>query len=236
VLPHQNEYVSHIALDMGGSLIKLIYFSREEGEHGELQQPQTQSTTQQQQPPNGSGSSGNSAARMAVGGGRLHFVKFETSKVEDCVRFIEQRGLHRGNGAGLKMRVKATGGGAYKYAKVSTRGKGGGPGGRGRNRGRGRLKSSTCSWTTSPQCYALLNMNFHAFTHEHTCTHAHTQLFKERLDMILEREDEMTCMVNGANFLLKAVQHEAFTYENDKIAFQDLNQGMWLGSRSRLGA
>jgi hypothetical protein len=28
-------------------------------------------------------------------GGRLHFVKFETSRVEDAIQFIERKGLHR---------------------------------------------------------------------------------------------------------------------------------------------
>lgn len=30
MLPHQSDYVSHIALDIGGSLIKLVYFSMDE--------------------------------------------------------------------------------------------------------------------------------------------------------------------------------------------------------------
>lgn len=41
--------------------------------------------------------------------------------------------------------------------------------------------------------------------------------------MILEREDEMACMVDGCNFLLKAVQHEAFTYENSQLNFVDID-------------
>lgn len=85
LLPHQSEYVSHIALDIGGSLIKLVYFSRDP---------------------------------LAAGGGKLHFVKFETTKVDECIDFIEAKGLHRHNSSGMPMRVKATGGGAYKYAEV----------------------------------------------------------------------------------------------------------------------
>jgi pantothenate kinase len=41
--------------------------------------------------------------------------------------------------------------------------------------------------------------------------------------LILEREDEMACMVDGCNFLLKAVQHEAFTYENSQLNFVDID-------------
>ena len=52
-------------------------------------------------------------------GGKLHFVKFESSKVDECIDFIEAKGLHRRNGSTMPMRVKATGGGAFKYADVS---------------------------------------------------------------------------------------------------------------------
>ncbi len=44
--------------------------------------------------------------------GKLHFVNFETSRVEDAIDFIEAKGLHRHcsrNGT-KEMRVKATGG------------------------------------------------------------------------------------------------------------------------------
>ena len=33
----------------------------------------------------------------------------------------------------------------------------------------------------------------------------------------------MACMVDGCNFLLKAVQHEAFTYENSQLNFVDID-------------
>lgn len=63
-------------------------------------------------------------------------MKFETAKVDQCLDFIEAKGLHKqwgGNGA--KMRVKATGGGAYKYADVSGGiGQWGGTGRRGEGR------------------------------------------------------------------------------------------------------
>ena len=37
--------------------------------------------------------------------------------------------------------------------------------------------------------------------------------------MLLEKEDEMDCAVSGCNFLLKAVQHEAFSYEDGQAVF-----------------
>ena len=58
--------------------------------------------------------------------GKLHFVKFETARIDECIDFIEAKGLHRVSGAAAsggdapdgKVRVVATGGGAYKYADI----------------------------------------------------------------------------------------------------------------------
>lgn len=102
---------------------------------------------------------------LSSGGGKLHFVKFETSKIEECLNFIETKGLHRRGDSSIPARVKATGGGAFKYADK----------------------------------------------------------FRDRLGLILEREDEMGCMVGGCNFLLKAVRHEAFTYENEMMKFVEID-------------
>ena len=42
---------------------------------------------------------------------------------------------------------------------------------------------------------------------------------QERLGLLLDKEDEMDCLVGGANFLLKAIRHEAFMYENGQTVF-----------------
>ena len=75
---------------MGGSLVKLVYFS-----------------------PDAENESISSLKPSLIGGGRLHFRKFEATKLEQCMRFIEQRRLHLGAEGG-KAVVKATGGGAFK--------------------------------------------------------------------------------------------------------------------------
>ncbi|KAK4479335.1 hypothetical protein RD792_014847 [Penstemon davidsonii] len=156
LLPNQSDDISHLALDIGGSLIKLVYFSRHEN-----------------QPVNDSrrriikarlGITNVNRRSYPILGGRLHFVKFETTKINECLDFIYSKQLHRG---GMDSRdwqsegsntentvIKATGGGAYKFA----------------------------------------------------------DLFKERLGISIEKEDEMNCLVSGANFLLKAIRHEAFTH------------------------
>ncbi len=60
--------------------------------------------------------------KITLCAGKLHFVKFETQRINDCIDFIEAKGLHRiHNGAGEpegKVRVVATGGGAYKFAEL----------------------------------------------------------------------------------------------------------------------
>ncbi|XP_022151110.1 pantothenate kinase 1 isoform X2 [Momordica charantia] len=101
--------------------------------------------------------------------GRLHFAKFETSKIDDCIAFINGKqpgSQHPKDLDSDKIVVKATGGGAYKFA----------------------------------------------------------DLFKEKLDFCLNKEDEMDCLVAGANFLLKAVHQEAFTYIGGQKEFVQINQ------------
>lgn len=46
---------------------------------------------------------------------------------------------------------------------------------------------------------------------------------QERLGVLLEKEDEMECLVSGSNFLLKAIRHEAFMYENGQTIFAPTN-------------
>ncbi|KAL7091692.1 hypothetical protein ACP275_12G120600 [Erythranthe tilingii] len=92
--------------------------------------------------------------------GKLHFLKFETTKISECMKFISTKRLQEYGdkddeaSASDKNIIKATGGGAFKFA----------------------------------------------------------DLFKEKLGIILDKVDEMSCLVAGANFLLKAVHQEAFTY------------------------
>ncbi|KAJ4712340.1 pantothenate kinase 2 [Melia azedarach] len=156
LLPNQSDDISHLALDIGGSLIKLVYFSRHEDRPID---DKRKKTIKQRL-----GISNGNRRSYPILGGRLHFVKFETAKINECLDFIYSKQLHRGGmdsrhwnpeaPANNDIVIKATGGGAYKY----------------------------------------------------------TDLFKERLGVSLDKEDEMDCLVAGANFLLKAIRHEAFTH------------------------
>lgn len=157
-LPQQDgNYVSHIALDIGGSLIKLVYF---------------QPNVADQDSPSATGQAG----------GKLHFVKFETAKIHQAIDFIEAKGLHR-----------RTQGDVGSSSNGSSRndgngGSGGGNGGSGGSNG-GRIKA------TGGGAFKF------------------AELFEERLGVVLEKEDEMDCLVAGCNFLLKAIYHEAFSYQ-----------------------
>ncbi|KAK7389071.1 hypothetical protein VNO78_23903 [Psophocarpus tetragonolobus] len=166
LLPNQSHDISHLALDIGGSLIKLVYFSRH---HDQSTNDKRMRNTKKRSgfPPNGSRRS------YPILGGRLHFVKFETSKINECLDFVYSKQLHCGGGeshysdstAGSSAIIKATGGGAYKFA----------------------------------------------------------DLFKERLGLSLDKEDEMSCLVAGANFLLKAIRHEAFTHMEGQKEFVQID-------------
>ncbi|KAL3342891.1 hypothetical protein AABB24_026766 [Solanum stoloniferum] len=168
LLPNQTDDISHLALDIGGSLIKLIYFSR----HADRQVDDGRKRKVKER----LGVTNGSRRSYPILGGRLHFVKFETSKINECLDFIHSKQLHCG---GMDPRcwpsdappsenavIKATGGGAYKFA----------------------------------------------------------DLFKERLGVCIEKEDEMNCLVSGANFLLKAIRHEAFTHMEGHKEFVQIDQ------------
>ncbi|QCD82294.1 pantothenate kinase 1 [Vigna unguiculata] len=161
--PNQPTHVYHLALDIGGSLAKLVYFTKDDnhlvdGEEGISHRKTLQKSNGHKQYP--------------VLNGRLNFKKFETSKINDCLEFIKSMKLHIGgsqpqeNPGSQPIAVKATGGGAYKYA----------------------------------------------------------DLFKERLGIILDKEDEMDCLVAGANFLLEVVHQEAFTYMGDQKQFVQIDK------------
>ncbi|KAK2977505.1 hypothetical protein RJ640_016133, partial [Escallonia rubra] len=127
--------VSHLALDIGGTLIKMVYFS---------------SNSDWPVDDEGKRSSKEKGSKNCnFVNGRLHFMKFETRKINDCLQFISSKQLHH-----YGTYRFATGGGAFKFA----------------------------------------------------------DLFKEKLEISLDKVEEMDSLVAGANFLLKAVDREAFTY------------------------
>ncbi|KAL0748121.1 hypothetical protein Bca101_030123 [Brassica carinata] len=145
--------ISHLALDIGGTLIKLVYFS-----------------------PNGDNCEDGSIVvgnGCSVVQGRLCFAKFETRKIDDCLDFIrfnilQHSGVQHTNGTARdKLSVKATGGGAFKFA----------------------------------------------------------DLFKEKLGIVFDKEDEMHSLVCGVNFLLKVDGDGKY----ERISGTSLGGGTFLG-------
>ncbi|KAE8726194.1 Pantothenate kinase 2 [Hibiscus syriacus] len=88
LLPNQSDDISHLALDIGGSLIKLVYFSRHEDQAVEDKRKKTVKERL--------GILNGNRRSYPVLGGRLHFVKFETSKLNECLDFISSKQLHCG--------------------------------------------------------------------------------------------------------------------------------------------
>ncbi|KAF9951991.1 hypothetical protein BGZ72_006592 [Mortierella alpina] len=125
------EHVSQISVDIGGSLAKVVYFSRTAGKKG----------------------------------GRLNFRKFETEKIDECIAFIGHLlEESRANRPGHEFVIKATGGGAHLYYEK----------------------------------------------------------FRDTLNVNIQREDEMECLITGLNFLITEIPFEVFTYsEANPMCFEE---------------
>lgn len=54
----------------------------------------------------------------------------------------------------------------------------------------------------------------------------YADLFRERLGVVLCKEDEMACLVDGCSFLLKAIRREAFEFQGGEYAFKSAATGM----------
>ncbi|XP_076763121.1 4'-phosphopantetheine phosphatase [Xylocopa sonorina] len=127
------------AIDIGISLTKIAYYSTINYRKALYEDA-------------GLGNSGERAYKVHEGT-RLHFVKFETRYIENCLDFVKENlvNIERFHGKSIKV----TGGGAYKY----------------------------------------------------------NSLLQEKLGLIVDKEDEIACLIKGCNFLLKNISYEAFEYE-----------------------
>ncbi|GFZ00078.1 pantothenate kinase 2 [Actinidia rufa] len=100
---------------LAGSLIKVVYLSS--NNNNEADDKGKKSSNDCVGIPNGS-------SDYPVLCGRLHFAKFETSKINDCLEFISSKQLHQcadwhhESSSHDKNIIKATGGGAYKFADL----------------------------------------------------------------------------------------------------------------------
>ncbi|CCU99314.1 unnamed protein product [Malassezia sympodialis ATCC 42132] len=126
-LPNHTESVSHIAVDVGGSLAKVVYFTRASSNANALENPHVDELHED-----------DSAscppvlfhpARLrrrslppAFPGGRLNFVKFESSNIDACVQFLHDL-IEKSAVANQvtvdemqkSVKIMATGGGAHLF-------------------------------------------------------------------------------------------------------------------------
>jgi len=126
-LPNHTESVSHIAVDVGGSLAKVVYFTRASSNANAFENPHVDELHDE-----------NSAscppvlfhpARLrrrslppAFPGGRLNFVKFESSNIDACVQFLHDL-IEKSAVANQvtvdemqkSVKIMATGGGAHLF-------------------------------------------------------------------------------------------------------------------------
>lgn len=158
-----SDHILHLAIDIGGSLIKLVCFSNN---NSFTLDDDGMRLTKEKEVSNGD-------VNYHFLHGSLQFVKFETTKIDDCIKFLASKEFNISGGRCVdahttnpNITIKATGGGAFKFAN----------------------------------------------------------LFKEKLGITLDKVDEMDCLVAGANFLLKAVQHEAFTHINGQKEYVQIDQ------------
>lgn len=139
----------NFAIDIGLSLTKIAYYS-------------TVSYRKALYENDGLGNSGERAYKVHEGN-RLHFIKFETRYIENCLDFLKENLVHVEKFHGKS--IKVTGGGSYKY----------------------------------------------------------TPLLQEKLGLLVDKEDEIGCLIKGCNFLLKNIPCEAFEFErhgNPEYKFQ----------------
>ncbi|KAJ3130375.1 hypothetical protein HK098_002604 [Nowakowskiella sp. JEL0407] len=94
IFPNQSIILPQIAVDIGGSLAKVVWFSQKPNSHAN--------------------SPRSTASQTRYSGGRLNFVKFETAHIEECIEFVKKV-VDREEVPVEKRVIRATGGGAHKF-------------------------------------------------------------------------------------------------------------------------
>lgn len=114
------------SIDIGGSLTKIAYYSKVSHRRVKIAATTTTETTlattatdqdQQQERNNPASETTEEFTYEVCERARLHFIKFETNFIEECLDFVQKRLLGREECMRGKC-VKVTGGGAYKYSKL----------------------------------------------------------------------------------------------------------------------
>lgn len=148
--------VKRFAVDIGGSLAKIVYMSEVEYKR---RRAYSKCSDMNADPAEGKPF----IEEHVESTDRLHFVKFETKYIDECLTFIGDYLLTKGCSL-TNNKIKITGGGAHKYRDI----------------------------------------------------------LKKKLGVSVQKLDEMQCIIDGCNFLLKHINNECFQYINHEFIFQNL--------------
>ncbi|KAI3404252.2 hypothetical protein KGF56_003013 [Candida oxycetoniae] len=116
-LPKHNDEIIHISVDIGGTLTKLVYFSK------------LRNTKQQTNNNNNNNNNNNSGSIdgsvSSSGGGKLHFKDFQTENFKDEVMkfmiHLITKSISKQNKRPPITYIMATGGGAHKFYNLMTK-------------------------------------------------------------------------------------------------------------------
>ncbi|OQS00485.1 pantothenate kinase [Thraustotheca clavata] len=97
----------HFGMDVGGTLGKLVYLEKDAVELGEVHEYLIENDKY------GKSAQRDANMMLQVPGGHIHFLRFETTKLEQVVEFVLHRCFHRDI-----RTMPCTGGGAFKFSKL----------------------------------------------------------------------------------------------------------------------
>ncbi|CAM9019306.1 unnamed protein product [Wickerhamomyces anomalus] len=109
-LPYQDaENISHIAVDIGGSLAKIVYFTSNQSINNSQEDlgPQINKKIIS----NGESNNNENSTDISDSGGRLNFYKIETERIDEFIEFIAKLIKFYNK----KIHIMATGGGSIKF-------------------------------------------------------------------------------------------------------------------------
>ncbi|KAJ1928581.1 hypothetical protein IWQ60_001914 [Tieghemiomyces parasiticus] len=191
-LPDQPERSPRIAVDIGGSLTKVIYFSR----------------------------------HPSSPGGRLNFTWFETDHIDQCIDFIGQLLKHWDSASSspsltpsVSRRSKDPAAGSVPSSPSSPVHPNLLPLGPSELTVPAVAEAEAADGSPPRETSQTDKENRPLPRHIIKATgggaHLFHKLFVERLGVILQKEDEMGCLVTGLNFFITKVPDEVFTYSQE---------------------
>lgn len=112
-LPFQTHEISHIAVDIGGSLAKIVYFTSNESVNNSQEDlgPQINKKLSISSSCSECDSDDEHSTISSLGGGRLNFYKIETERIDEFIEFIAKLIKFYQK----KIHIMATGGGSVKF-------------------------------------------------------------------------------------------------------------------------